>query len=244
MIGTVCYAAVTAAGPVRPINEDAVAANREILTGEHAPVANGTVDAEAETLFVVADGMGGHPCGDLASSMIVSNLAADPPAVTRSSCADAVRRTNLELHAVMGQRPETIGMGAVLSGVMLRGDAMCWFNVGDSRIYRSRLHDGFVQLSVDDVERSPGPSGRPRVSAALGGRRTIALINPHTGSDMLQPGDRLIICSDGITATLNDEAIGEMLQGTPDPLAAVRALLEACHRQRTRDNVSIVVIAA
>ena len=236
------YAAATAAGPVRAVNEDAVAAHGTILSGERAGL-EGIVDPQVDTVFVVADGMGGHPCGGLASNLVVTGLAADPPEPTEASCAAAVRRANLQLHMAMTQQPETLGMGAVLAGLVLRGTRSCWFNVGDSRVYHSLADGRLVQLSIDDV-CAGGPVGGklPRLSAAVGGRRTIAPIEPHTGSTVLATGERLVLCSDGVTATLGDAAIAAIVHAAATLSGAVQDLLDACHRAGARDNISVVVV--
>ena len=243
MSPTLGYAAATAPGPVRTVNEDAVAADRTVLLGEAAVLTTGLIDPAADALFVVVDGMGGHPCGWVASRLVASNLAGDPPGFTEASCADAVRRTNLDLHMMMVQRPETLGMGAVLAGVVFRGAATCWFNVGDSRVYHSLSDGRLLQLSIDDVCAAPADSQRPpAVSAALGGRRTIVPIAPHTGCATLAVGDRLMLCSDGITTTLSEPAIAAILRSAPTPAEAVQSLLEACHHSMARDNFSVVVV--
>lgn len=237
------YAAATAAGPVRSTNEDSIVAARTILTGGDTTLVCGVIAPDTEALFAVADGIGGHPFGEVASRIIVSSLADDPPAATEPSCTAAVRRTNLELHAVMAQRPETVGMGAVLAGVVCHGVTSCWFNVGDSRIYHCVSDGRLIQLSVDDTTAAPPLSRRPgMVSTALGGRRTIAPINPHTGSAVLAAGDRLMLCSDGVINALPDEAIAAIIHVAATPEAAVRDLMDACRRGMARDNLSVVVI--
>ena len=239
------YAAATAAGPVRSTNEDSVIADGTILVGEDTRLVCGVVASDATAVFAIADGVGGHPCGEVASHLVVSSLANDPPAPTEPSCAATVRRLNLELHAAMGQRPETLGMGAVLAGVICQGAASCWFNVGDSRVYHSLSDGRLIQLSVDDVAAAPVQTRRASVVlAALGGRRTIAPIDPHTGSSDLAAGDKLLLCSDGVVACLAEDTVAAIMHVAATPETAVRALMEACHAAMARDNVSVVVIGS
>lgn len=232
------YAAATACGPVRTRNEDAVAVGPVILSGAAPTIASGVIDPGADALFVVADGMGGHPSGDLASHHVASSLAAYPPCCDPASCRAAVRRANIGLHAAMRRAPETLGMGSTVVGLLIRGARLAWFNVGDSRLYRWRPQDGLIQLSTDDVAATkPGA-----LSAALGGQRDIAPVEPHAGTEDLTPGERLLLCSDGLTHVLSDADIASILGSGHDVASISGRLVQMCLDKGAPDNVSTVVV--
>ena len=235
------YAAATAAGPVRPINEDSVLANGIILAGDDTAAVCGELLPDTVALFVVADGIGGHPCGEVASRLVVTSLGGRPPDPSEASCSAAVRCLNLELHSIMGQQPQTLGMGAVLAGVICHGSTLYWFNVGDCRVYKSLPDGRLLQLSIDDIALAV-PGRAAMVSAALGGRRTIAPVDPHTGCTELSAGDRVMLCSDGVVACLDQAVIADGVHRAETPAAAVRDLMAACQAGRAQDNLSVVVL--
>lgn len=239
------FAAVTTRGLQRRRNEDALAAGGVLLTGEVTEPLHGALEPGDAAAFVLADGVGGHPHGALASREVVAELMADPPLLAEpQGCMDAVRRADLRLHDLMVRQPDTVGMATTVAGLSLTGTAACWFNVGDSRVYRMRP-DGLEQLSVDDTAGGPQAGGHRRshgILRSLGGQRAIVPIWPHIGCAMIGKDERLLLCSDGLTDMLLDTQIAAILAERSAVVGAVRALLESALRAGGMDNVSIVLV--
>lgn len=238
-------AAITSRGCRRHANEDTVGVAGAVLTGEPALPLGSVLDGAGPFAMVVADGMGGHPHGALASREVVCELMTDPTRLaTPEGCAAAIRQAHLRLHELMLRRPETMTMGSTVAGLAVLGDAFCWFNVGDSRIYR--LREGRLeQLGRDDRRGTvSGETGRAshEILQCLGGQRAIAPINPHTGTGVLLPGDSLLVCSDGLTDMVADDSIAALLRAAADVAAAATLLLHAALEAGGRDNVSVVLV--
>jgi protein phosphatase len=210
-------------------------------------------------IFVVADGMGGHAAGEVASALAVRAFR---PLIGRRdlSVADvlaSVRAANEAIRRAGEDEPAHAGMGTTLTGVALvrvAGDEH-WlaFNVGDSRIYRL-AHGRAVQISVDhsevqelidagrlqpeDAERHPH---RNVVTRSLG---LLAAPEPDIWMFPPTPGERLLICSDGLSREVTDERIGALLEESGDALEAARALVACAVAAGGRDNVSVIVVDA
>lgn len=211
-----------------------------------------------DPLFAVADGMGGHEAGEVASSLCVQVLSAD------AGLSDtATATTPAQLHAVIDAadlRIRDVGesrAGTTLSGVLLTQEAgkPHWlvFNIGDSRTYclsESKLRQISVdhsavqelvelgQLTASDARIHPR---RNVVTRALG-------TGPRVGADTwllpAQAGDRMLICSDGLTSEVEDEQIEHLLHSLSGAQDAADALMQAALRSGGRDNISVIVIDA
>lgn len=220
----------TSPGHRRELNEDA------ILTGPH--------------WYAVADGMGGHQAGDVASTIAVDVLSGHATATTSLEMIHrAVRDANATVHtAATGPRA---GMGTTLIGVApLDNGGVAVFHVGDSRCYR--LHDGVltlvtsdhthVQELVDGGLLDPADAAthplRNVVTRAVGIEPdvspAVAMIEPPVG--------RLLLCSDGLSGELAPRRIGRVLAGFGDPADAARRLVELVLDGPARDNVSAIVL--
>lgn len=237
------FAAATTRGGRRLRNEDAIAAAGTLFTGEVTNPAHGTCIPGQRAAFVVSDGVGGEAHGARASREVASEFLGDTsPLAGPRQCADAVRQANLRLHEIMLRQPETLGMAATIAGASVLDGAVCWFNVGDSRVY-CQSGGRLEQLSVDDVA---GASGHARSSHALlrslGGPGAIRPVQPHVGQCSLAEGDRLLLCSDGLWDMVPDTEIAGILGSRACAVAAVRTLLEAALAAGGRDNISIVLI--
>jgi serine/threonine protein phosphatase PrpC len=226
------YGAATSVGRVRQVNEDS-----------HLAV---------PPLFVVADGMGGHGGGNVASRIAVEEMRAC--VALRPLFAEAVL-TALE-HAnrhILGQQTE-VKMGTTATGIAgleAAGDEQLMvFNVGDSRVYRLE-GDRLRQLTVDHsevqelvlagvitAEQARIHPRRNVVTRALGG--TPRLRADHWLLPAV-PGDRYLICSDGLYGELADEAVVRLLGSGPPQLAADALVAAACDAGG-RDNVTALVV--
>ncbi|GAA3630976.1 protein phosphatase 2C domain-containing protein [Microbacterium awajiense] len=229
------WAAATDTGRRRDVNQDAV--------------------MTAFPLFVVADGMGGHLGGEIASASTVDRLraVAESGQVSTDAIEDALAAavTDISLH------PETTdeGTGTTVTGVFLDvdGDEPHWvtLNIGDSRVYLVR--DGsVVQVTTDhSVVQELVAAGRLSPEEAENhpyGNVITRAVGPTEGvtPDYVRidivDGDRFVICSDGLTKELTDYGILHFLGENPDPAAAVTAMLEAALENGGRDNITIIVL--
>ena len=228
-------------GTVRKINEDACLELRRI--GDNGG------------LWAVADGMGGHEAGDVASQMVKDALLQIPPPNSLDAfiigAETALQRVNrLLLHkAAEEYQQRTIGSTVVIL-LFYKSEAACLW-VGDSRIYRLR-HNQLKQLTRDhshvqelldlgliDPEAAHNHPMSNVITRAVGSSEDLRI---DRFKFELQSGDTFLLCSDGLTKVLSDEEIAKHLVNTP-PHYAVRALLNTALRRMADDNVTSVVVA-
>jgi protein phosphatase len=238
-------AAFTHRGLVRSSNEDAMAIAGRILTGDMDHVHHRYVDGD-NCLLMVADGMGGHTHGALASKTVLDHLITGAEHLLEpQSAAAAVDAANARLYAVMARHPETEGMGTTVVGAVLSAQSVLVFNVGDSRCYRS-AEDELCQLSQDDVasiaKDASGHRQSHAITQCLGGIPFQLPLSPHTAiHSPLGVGETLLLCSDGLTDMVDDEAIAHLLTCDANRLAdAVRKVAGAAMKAGGVDNLSII----
>ncbi len=209
-------------------------------------------------LFAVADGMGGHEAGDVASRLCIETLAADPALATPGEQITAADLQAALQLADARIRQETGGRaGTTVSGVVLvrEGRQPYWlfFNVGDSRSYR--LHaKGLEQMSVDhsEVQELVDLGQITPAAARVHPRRNVVTRALGAGTQNqadfwlvpVEESDRILICSDGLTTELNDDQIQTILQTIPDPQPACTELIQASLRSGGRDNITVIVVDA
>jgi PPM family protein phosphatase len=238
--------AFTNLGAVRANNEDSIAIG-DWITGE--PMAAPTTfehEVAAPLICLVADGMGGHAAGEVASHAVAEHLcrrAAE--AVDEAALEALLRDADAELFALMRERPAWRGMGTTVAGVSVGPDRVIAFNVGDSRVYRMDA-GALVQLSTDDTPGAKLDDGRTAavtsnlVTQSLGGAYQLARIDPHVLGEPLEHGARYLICSDGLTDLLDRTAIEELLDR--DDQASAQALFEAAMARGGDDNISLILL--
>ncbi len=212
----------------------------------------------SDPLFAVADGMGGHEAGEIASGICVRTLRDSPVVGTRLPQFSAA-----ELHELLRLADEQIReatggrAGTTVSGVILveESESPYWlfFNVGDSRAYR--LSQGvFEQVSVDhsEVQELVDMGQITQAEAQIHPRRHVVTRALGTGSETepdfwlmpVEEGDRIMVCSDGLTGEVSHEHIRDLLSNIGDPQTATDSLIEAALRSGARDNVTVIVIDA
>lgn len=239
------YASRTDVGMRRAANQDSLAVR---LCSEYAEW------ADAGHLFVVADGMGGHSVGDLASRISVETL---PLAYFKSDAETIPERLLLALRAAnkaisdkARENPEFADMGTTCSTLSLSPSGAFVGHVGDSRVYRVRGGE-IQQLSFDhSLQWEMVRQGRATIE-------TVDLLHPRNvitrclGPDQnvcidiegpfhVQRGDRFVICSDGLTGHLTDTEIGAIAAGLP-PSEAARLMINLANCRGGADNVTVVV---
>jgi PPM family protein phosphatase len=256
--------AFTHRGAVRPGNEDAIAVGDWLSAGgsmaEPAVVERALSRGAAPVACLVADGLGGHAAGDVASRHAALRLAARVAAGAADDgdvLAALLREVDAELDGLARARPELAGMGTTVAGLLVRPDGRALvFNVGDSRVYRiegGEEGDGaglLVQLSTDDTPGPKLPDGRtavlttPQITQSLGGgAHAPGGIVPHVLEERVgEGGARYLICSDGVTDLVGRDEMADLLRAAGgDDRAAALALFEAAMARGGRDNVSIVL---
>lgn len=210
-----------------------------------------------EHLFVVADGMGGHAGGDVASALAIQSIAHidrpfENPADAAQALRDALLEANQELAKTVFEHPELAGMGTTVSGFVRVGDRLAVAHIGDSRIYRWR--DGVLTQVTKDhtfVQRLVDSGRITAEEAAVHPRRSVLMrvlgdveLTPEIDVEVLdtRPGDRWVLCSDGLSGYVDEERIGELLDEHPDASAAVEALIDESLDHGAPDNVTVVVV--
>ena len=226
------FVAVSDRGLVRANNEDSAYA------GPH--------------LLVLADGMGGHAAGEVASQLMVEHLEhldrdpedADMLALLGAAAEDG----NASIEASVAEHPEQAGMGTTLTAAMFNGRELGLIHVGDSRGYLLRdgeLHqltvdDTFVQSLVNDGKLAPEDvSSHPQKSLILKAY-TGRAVEPHLELIQVQPGDRILLCSDGLSDPVTQQTI-QLALGDGTPEMAANRLIELALRSGGPDNVTVVV---
>lgn len=230
------WGSATDGGPFRQRNEDALLA--------HPPV------------FLVADGMGGHDSGELASRIAVEEASGltSQAEVSADDVHLVVRGIEARLHA---EAPDWSTAGTTLAGVALarREGTDHWlvFNVGDSRVYRFAagvltqitVDHSLVQEMVDDGVLTRAEAARHPERHVI--TRAIGTGHPVSADYWLLPvrmGDRMLVCSDGLTDVLDDAQIAVVLGSCEDPQIAAELLVDGAVEAGSRDNVTAVIVDA
>lgn len=225
-------------GKLRDINEDAFLADG--------------------TLFAVADGMGGHRAGEIASELALKTFrdAFGPPEPgtpsdgVQEAMKTAVHEANAVIHGKAAGNPEYKGMGTTLTAAFFDGGRLFLAQIGDSRAYRFR--DGAVsQLTVDHTLVAEMISRgeindeiarihplRHVITRALG---TYDNIEADLSVEQLKPGDKILLCSDGLSSKIDDEKIRTKLAEAKTLTGAVGSLIKGALEAGGEDNITVVL---
>jgi protein phosphatase len=216
-------------------------------------------DEPEDYLLVVADGMGGHLAGDVASELatntLISAFADLPLDDIGQALKQAYRRANDAVYQAGQTDLSQTGMGTTLTTAVLRGKYATIANVGDSRAYLLR-GDALTQVTRDHtVVADDVAAGRLRPEAAARDPRRNVLTHaigtqaklesrlPSIFELTLLPGDRLLLCTDGLYGVLDEADLRQDLQ-LADPEVAARSLVEQAKRRGTSDNATAIVAVA
>jgi PPM family protein phosphatase len=203
-------------------------------------------------LLALADGMGGHAAGEIASAIAIEEMVAldraDPSPEVLDDLRAAVGRANEAIAHRSRTDPETAGMGTTLTALLFDGDRVAVAHVGDSRAYvmregsieRITRDDTLVQSLVDrgrltEQEAWNHPQ-RNIVDKVLTGREVEA----HLDTRETQPGDRYLICSDGLSDYVPEDEIADVLR-LEDPLRIPQELIRVALRRQSQDNITCIV---
>jgi PPM family protein phosphatase len=199
-------------------------------------------------LCAVADGMGGHAGGDVASATVIGavrrfDIAPGNPGQMTAILGAAVREANKRIAERVLVDPALASMGSTLTALFWSGSNVLVGNIGDSRAYR--LRDGVLtQLTEDHVlsnlVASPMPSGIGEYLVRFLDQRPGW--SPDLALRTAMPGDRYLICSDGLSGVLSPDRIREVLNGTGDPDRAVETLVEETYAAGAPDNITVIAV--
>lgn len=240
------YVAVTAlshTGLVREHNEDSLVVGPWTLCGTVTENPQTLLfPLETPLLVAVADGLGGQPAGEVASALVVSRLASLGPSLTdEETVGDALEGCNRAVYSAAGSGPELTAMGTTVAGAVVRPDSLLAFNVGDSPVF-GVADDRLRRLSVSDSPPpAPGQRTTSVVTQTLGGSPEPVPVAPHVTAAPLAPGDRFLVCTDGLTDPLPDETIARLL-GEHDDDRAAFALWEAAIGAGGPDNITLALV--
>ncbi len=232
---TLAWGAATDTGHKRAHNEDSLVAVR--------------------TMFAVADGMGGHAAGDLASKAVVTRLAekAESGFIDAESVMEALVAATEDISHTIDEQELGVGTTATGIAMTIHGGHPYWvvFNVGDSRVYlfergvltRVTVDHSVVQelvsaglISADDAEHHPDSSV---VTRAVGFNAAPV---PDFWLVPVTSGSRILVCSDGLTREVSDGDLGRHLAADREPEPTVHALVDAALAAGGRDNITAIVI--
>jgi PPM family protein phosphatase len=230
------YALRSDVGLLRPGNEDSAYAGPRLLA--------------------IADGMGGHAAGEVASAVAISAIApldgrnlTDGDAML-DALADAVASARDTLHEMSLADPAVEGMGTTLTAMLWAGAKVAVCHIGDSRAYM--LRDGdlwqitrdhtLIQSLVDEGRLSPAAAANhPQRSLIIRALQGSTEADPDLGIHDAILGDRYLLCSDGLTDVVGDEAVAHTLSTVPDADQAVRQLIELANENGGPDNITCIV---
>lgn len=208
-------------------------------------------------LFMVADGMGGHAGGDVASSLATQAITAvsderfESIQDAQSTLVDAVKHSAQELSDAVRDHPDLQGMGTTVSAMIRHDDKIVIAHIGDSRIYLYRGNK-LEQITVDHtfVQKLVETGRITAEEAAVHPRRNVLMrvlgdfdTNPDVDTFILEtePGDRWLLCSDGLCGYVPEDVIAHTLKETPDAAKASEKLIEAALDRGAPDNVTVVI---
>lgn len=242
---TVMMTGLTDPGRMRDGNEDCIATRPDI------------------GLAILADGMGGHLAGEVASHMAVDivsqHFAAAPDTVwagdaAADAIADAIRAANLAIYEAARAKPECAGMGSTIVVALFTPDCMWVGHVGDSRLYRLRGGE-LAQLTQDHsviqelvnrglltLDEARKTIAKNLVTRALGVEAGIA---PDISAQPTQPGDVYLLCSDGLNEVLTDTEIAAALSEPASELTSTaQRLIDLANERGGPDNISVILARA
>ena len=233
--------ALTDVGKSRSINQDYVFCTDK-------PV------GKLPNLYILADGMGGHKAGDLASKFSVETFVeqvkkidADNPITIIS---DSIQYTNSKLMELAATSPDYTGMGTTFVVVTILEKSAYIANIGDSRLYiynkdlrqitrDHSLVEEMVQLGTIDRDEAKSYEHKNVITRAVGGMESVI---PDFFEVELCSGEYIIMCSDGLTNMVTDEQIEQIISEDSDVTLKARKLIDLANEQGGKDNISIIII--
>jgi len=261
---------ITDTGKVRASNEDqfliAELSKRMKVWQTSLPEPKLQVGEDRAHLFLVADGMGGHQAGERASAIAVAAIeqftlntfrwffASDSPGAQKvlAQFQSALSEADAQIVEEAADNPSLTGMGTTLTMAFQLGPQLCIVHVGDSRayLYRSgQLHQltqdhtvvaELVRSGAIQPDQAASHPLRHVITNVVGGPRPGVKVEAR--AFQAQAGDRLMLCSDGLTEMVTNDAIAAALDAESEPEAAAKALLAQANTAGGRDNITVVIV--
>lgn len=221
-----------------------------------------------ERLYLVADGMGGHASGEVASRMAIDTLkefftatSQDPEATwpykmdksrpyEENRLITGIKLANLRIHESQHREPKLRGMGTTFAGILIIDEGVLIAHVGDSRVYRIRgtkleqltedhsLLNDYIKMKRLTEEEIANFPHKNVIVRALGMKETVKV---DTKLDVPQAGDIYLVCSDGLCGPVTDQEIAEIAASTNDLKALASKLVERANANGGPDNVTVVL---
>jgi PPM family protein phosphatase len=203
-----------------------------------------------EPLFAVADGMGGHRGGEVASQLAVETLEK----LFKKGIGelpDQVQEANRVVFERSVVDEKVAGMGTTLTAALVEGDRIRLAHVGDSRAYL--LREGDLRLLTEDhtlVHRMVTEGEISKEEAETHPQRSVltralgveTVVDVDDDTVQVRPGDRLLLCTDGLTSMVSEQAVEEVLGAVPDPQEAAQRLVQLANEGGGTDNTTVVVL--
>ncbi len=246
-------AAISDVGRARSKNEDAYTVSdftsgARIETGSNQGV---FTTSESGTLLAISDGMGGHAAGEVASRLVLDSVRAELPHASKEPLEKrldhAVHRANSAVFEAARSQGKQ-GMGATLTAVFVCHDYAYIAEVGDSRAYLLRQgslrqltrDQSLVQLLVDGGLLSPEDAKHsPQRNVILQAMGLKDDVQVAIAKLLLRRGDKLLLCSDGISNAVSDDELAEIVQGS-SPTGACAHLVELANQRGGKDNLTVI----
>lgn len=207
-----------------------------------------------EPLFIVADGMGGHSGGEIASSIaldVMVNALKNKESIEEPQLAEAIIEANEAIRKRVEEEPTLKGMGTTAVIAYIKQHTLYWANVGDSRLYLYRGGE-LRQISSDhsmvqtllDLGRITEEEARLHPQRNLLTRAVGVEVNLEvdTGILPLQLKDKLLLCSDGLSSIVEDEEICQILESKRTDKQRMDALISRVYDKGAKDNVTLIIV--
>lgn len=223
----------------RPVNEDSL------------------LEIPSLGVFAVADGVGGREGGEIASQMAIEILAeavsnAKDDVDAAELISNAIVRANFAIFRLASDLTQLEGMATTIAVLLIDGDKAVIAHVGDSRVYRYDI-DGFLHRETEDhsivnrekraglisPEAAKDHPGRGILERALGAYETVEI---DLRRIPVRPGDRFLLCTDGITDHVTDDEIRDILANASQPYEACNALKDLCYARGANDNLTAISV--
>jgi serine/threonine protein phosphatase PrpC len=233
---TIGLTAFTDTGLVRDHNEDALLVGSWMCQSAVGDLVTMQFDVDASLVCAVADGMGGHAGGELASRVALGVLADAAPHWRDSTDVETTLVETNDRVRQVGANPDLRGLGTTIAGVCILSDSVIAFNVGDSRVYS--INSGFLQqISVDDSVLDA--NGRPTstITQSLGQTQPVS---PHV-QVLPRDGATYLICSDGVSGGMSAAALRAAAL-KPTLHECVSSIVDGTRANGAEDNFSVILV--
>ncbi|MCL2050156.1 MAG: Stp1/IreP family PP2C-type Ser/Thr phosphatase [Lachnospiraceae bacterium] len=236
--------AITDIGKKRSLNQDYVYANRE-KTGN------------LPNVFIVADGMGGHNGGELASQWTVETMLAEiislPGKNAKKILEQAMQTANKVVRNKADDNPSLYGMGTTIVAATIDGNNLHVANVGDSRLYLVNpkqktlrqvtkdhsLVEEMIRMGGMAKEAAHNHPNKHIITRAVGAKEKLQI---DFFNEKLNPGELVLMCSDGLSNMLDDDELGTILFRDKDPNELANELIQAANDNGGKDNITVILI--